>query len=46
MPRRESDPAKLIGDANLAKSQFHWTPQYRDLGGIIETAWQFMLKVN
>ncbi len=46
MPRREGDPAKLIGDASLAKSQLHWTPRYTDLGDIIETAWQFMLKVN
>ena len=46
MPRREGDPARLIGDASLAKSQLHWTPHYRDLGDIIETAWQFMLKIN
>jgi UDP-glucose 4-epimerase len=46
MPRREGDPARLIGDASLAKSQLHWTPRYIDLGDIIETAWQFMLKVN
>jgi UDP-glucose 4-epimerase len=46
MPRREGDPAKLIGDASLAKSQLHWIPRYTDLGDIIETAWQFMLKVN
>ena len=46
MPRREGDPAKLIGDASLAKSQLHWTPRYTDLGDIIKTAWQFMLKVN
>ena len=46
MPRRAGDPARLIGDASLAKSQLHWTPQYKDLGDIIETAWQFMLKVN
>jgi UDP-glucose-4-epimerase GalE len=44
MPRRAGDPARLIGDASLAKSQLHWTPRYRDLGDIIETAWQFMLK--
>jgi UDP-glucose 4-epimerase len=44
MPRREGDPAKLIGDASLAKSQLHWKPKYTDLGDIIETAWQFMLK--
>jgi len=44
MPRREGDPARLIGDASLAKSQLHWTPRYTDLGDIIETAWQFMLK--
>jgi len=46
MPRREGDPARLIGDASLAKTQLHWTPRYTDLGDIIETAWQFMLKVN
>ena len=46
MPRRAGDPARLIGDATLAKTQLHWTPQYGDLGDIIETAWQFMLKVN
>jgi UDP-glucose 4-epimerase len=42
----ERDPARLIGDASLAKTQLHWTPRYRDLGDIIETAWQFMLKKN
>ena len=46
MPRRAGDPARLIGDATLARTQLHWTPHYRDLGDIIETAWQFMLKVN
>lgn len=46
MPSREGDPARLIGDATLAKTQLHWTPHYRDLGDIIETAWQFMLKIN
>jgi UDP-glucose-4-epimerase GalE len=46
MPRREGDPARLIGDASLARTQLHWTPRYTDLGDIIETAWQFMLKVN
>jgi UDP-glucose-4-epimerase GalE len=46
MPRREGDPAKLIGDASLAQTQLHWKPKYTDLGDIIETAWQFMLKVN
>jgi UDP-glucose 4-epimerase len=46
MPRREGDPARLIGDASLAKSQLPWIPRYTDLGDIIETAWQFMLKVN
>jgi len=46
MPRREGDPAKLIGDASLAKTQLQWTPRYTDLGDIIETAWQFMLKIN
>lgn len=44
MPRRPGDPAKLIGDARLAQKNLHWTPHYQDLGDIIETAWQFMLK--
>jgi UDP-glucose-4-epimerase GalE len=46
MPRRAGDPAKLIGDATLANTQLHWKPKYKDLGDIIETAWQFMLKIN
>lgn len=46
MTRREGDPAMLVGDATLAQSQLHWTPRYLDLDDIIETAWQFMLKIN
>jgi UDP-glucose 4-epimerase len=43
MPRRIGDPAKLIGDASLAKTQLHWTPHFQDLSVIIESAWQYML---
>ncbi|MGH9592896.1 MAG: UDP-glucose 4-epimerase GalE, partial [Bryobacteraceae bacterium] len=38
-PRRLGDPPELVADPSLAKSVLGWTAEYRDLKGIVETAW-------
>ena len=38
-PRRQGDPASLVGDARLIKSQLNWSPRFGDLSEIIRTAW-------
>ena len=42
--RRPGDPARLQADAKRAKVELGWDPQYGDLGKIIATAWNWMLK--
>lgn len=37
--RRAGDPARLVADANLAKSVLGWQPKFSDLSIIIEHAW-------
>lgn len=37
--RRPGDPARLVADATAARQQLNWTPQYNQLGIIIEHAW-------
>lgn len=37
--RRAGDPAILVADASLAKSELGWSPQYGDLETIISHAW-------
>ncbi len=39
--RRAGDPAILVADATLARSELGWTPQYSDLEEIIAHAWQW-----
>lgn len=39
--RRAGDPAILVADATLARSELGWTPQYTDLEEIIAHAWQW-----
>jgi UDP-glucose-4-epimerase GalE len=41
-PRREGDPAKLIGNFEKAKKDLGWTPKYTNLEEIIQTAWDWM----
>jgi UDP-glucose 4-epimerase len=38
-PRRAGDPAKLVADSRLARSELGWQPQYDDLETIIGHAW-------
>lgn len=43
-PRRPGDPARLVASSEKIKSELKWNPQYQDLGVIIESAWQWMLR--
>ena len=43
-PRREGDPARLVGDASRAVSQLGWQPRFHQLDRIIETAWHWHTK--
>ncbi|MBE9489617.1 MAG: UDP-glucose 4-epimerase GalE [Bacteroidetes bacterium] len=43
-PRREGDPAILLANAALVKTELGWFPQYSKLSSIIEHAWQWELK--
>ena len=40
-PRREGDPAELVADASLGRSELGWRPQLSDLETIIRTAWRW-----
>jgi UDP-glucose 4-epimerase len=40
-PRRDGDPARLVGSSEKFISQFGWQPQFADLEAIIETAWRW-----
>ena len=42
-PRRDGDPAILIGDASMAEKVLGWRPEISELSAIIETAWVWML---
>jgi UDP-glucose 4-epimerase len=37
--RREGDPAELIADASLGRSELGWSPHLSDLQTIVRTAW-------
>lgn len=39
--RRPGDPAKLVADATLARSELGWQPQYTNLYTIIHHAWKW-----
>jgi UDP-glucose 4-epimerase len=39
--RRAGDPAILVADATLARTELGWTPQYTELEEIIAHAWQW-----
>lgn len=43
-PRREGDPARLVADSTLARTQLGWTPQYAELATIIEHAWRWEMR--
>ncbi len=42
LPRRQGDPAVLIGDASRAAEVLGWKPQVTELKDIIQTAWDWM----
>ncbi len=45
-PPRSGDPARLVGDAQRFKEEFHWQPKHSDLNTMIDTAvrWQKRLR--
>jgi len=40
-PRRQGDPAVLVADAALAKSELGWEPEFSEIEDIINSAWQW-----
>jgi UDP-glucose 4-epimerase len=40
-PPRPGDPACLVGDSTLIRSELGWQPQYAELATIVETAWRW-----
>lgn len=38
--RRTGDPSILVGDARLVGGVLGWVPVWKELDGMIETAWQ------
>jgi len=40
-PRRPGDPPELVADPSRIKAELGWSPRYKDLGSIIETAWSW-----
>jgi UDP-glucose 4-epimerase len=42
-PRRPGDPAKLVADSRLARSELGWKPRYGELQTIIAHAWNWEL---
>lgn len=40
-PRREGDPARLVGTSEKARRELDWNPAYPRLEQIVETAWAF-----
>lgn len=40
-PRREGDPARLVGDSRLARDVLGWRPQFAELATILEHAWKW-----
>lgn len=44
-PRRTGDPARLVADSGLIRSELGWAPQYADLPTIVAHAWAWELKM-
>ena len=45
-PRREGDPAVLIGSAKKAKYLLNWNPKYTSIDEIVSTAWKCHKELN
>lgn len=43
-PRRQGDPALLVADSALAKSELRWQPGFSTLENIIKSAWDWQKK--
>lgn len=43
-PQRQGDPAILVANSELARSELGWQPEFYDLERIIESAWQWQKK--
>ncbi|MBU4386366.1 MAG: UDP-glucose 4-epimerase GalE, partial [Actinobacteria bacterium] len=39
--RREGDPPVLVASSERIMSRLGWKPEFADLEGIVETAWQW-----
>ena len=39
--RRPGDPATLVADSTLTKSELDWSPEYDDLSVIAKHAWEW-----
>ncbi|ULH16504.1 UDP-glucose 4-epimerase GalE [Deinococcus sp. KNUC1210] len=40
-PRRAGDPPSLVADSSSIQQELGWKPEYVDLQGIIQTAWEW-----
>jgi len=40
-PRRPGDPAELVADAALARTELGWGPQRSELATILADAWRW-----
>ena len=40
-PRRRGDPAVLVADAQLAKTELGWEPEFSDIEHIMDSAWRW-----
>lgn len=38
-PRRPGDPPELVADSSRAQRELAWTPKFRDIHSIVESAW-------
>ena len=45
-PRREGDPASLIGSAETIKQELGWNPRFPNIDDIIRTAWNWHQKID
>jgi len=39
--RRAGDPARLVASAERARAELGWSPEFKDLSDIVETAWRW-----
>ena len=44
--RRDGDPARLVADSTLAKTELNWNPVYPDLDSIISHAWNWEMRAS